>query len=173
MGLLGGSAAFFYVALYAAADNIFPAALAALTFGEHVIERELSGGKFSTAILAFAAVARVDVSAIEFHVLARKLVIAQQANDSWHGDLKAHRVNPVVAVWFELGLERRELLPLGEIQVLPLAFAGGVGLDVNDLGEFAAKQRESPAHIDDADGLVISIENKNIGGKRRNGAAVC
>jgi hypothetical protein len=43
-------------------------------------------------------------------------------------------VNPVETIRLELCLELRKLLPVGEVKVLPLALAGGIGFDVDDLG---------------------------------------
>ena len=46
-----------------------------------------------------------------------------------------------------------------------MAFAGGVGFDVDDLGQLAAKQRKGPANVDHANRLLKSIENEDVGGK--------
>src|SRR5207302_5869556 len=73
VGLVGGAAAFLDVALHAAADDVVPGALAALRFGEHVVERKLGGGIFAAAVLAFAAIAGGDVAAVGLQVLAPEL----------------------------------------------------------------------------------------------------
>ncbi len=142
VGLLGGAAAFLDVALYAAADDVVPTALATLALRQDVIEGELGGGEFSAAVLALAAIAGVDVAAIEFHILARKFVVAEQADDARDGDLEAHGVNPVEPFGLELCLETGELLPAGEIKVLPLALAGGIGFVWMTSASGAAEQGE-------------------------------
>ena len=101
MRLQRGAAAFFYVALDAAADDVFPRAFAALGFGHDVVERQFRRRHFFAAVLASAAVARVNISAIEFHILPRKFIVAEQANDSRHGDLETHGVNPLVTIGLE------------------------------------------------------------------------
>src|SRR4029079_2573024 len=71
--LFGGAAALADVALDAAADDVVPAALAALALGDDVIQRQLGRGVFLAAVLATAGVARIDVAAVELDVLPRKL----------------------------------------------------------------------------------------------------
>jgi len=39
----------------------------------------------------------------------------------------------------------------------------GVGLDVNDLGQLAAEQRERPPDVHHPDRLVKTVENKDVG----------
>src|SRR5437867_3942895 len=65
MCLLGRAAAFLDVALHAAADDVLPGALAALRFGDDVVERELGCGHLLAAVLTAAAVAGVDIAAVE------------------------------------------------------------------------------------------------------------
>ena len=46
----------------------------------------------------------------------------------------------------------------------------GVGLDVDDLGQLAAEQRERPADVDDADRLVELVQDQDVGVQRRGDA---
>jgi hypothetical protein len=90
----------------------------------------------------------------------------EQPDDPRDGDLEPHGVDPIVLVRLELGLERGDLLPRLEVEVLPLRVTLGVGLDVHDLGQLAAEQRERPADVHHPDGLVELVENENVGGER-------
>ena len=172
VGLLGGAAAFLDVALDAAADNVFPAAAAALAARDDVVERELSGAHALAAILAAIGVARVDVAAVKFDVLAGKLVVAEQADDARDGDLEADGVDPVVLIRLKLGLELADFAPALEVEILPFTLAGGVGFDVDDLSHLAAEHGEGPADVDDSNGLIEAVEHQDIGAQRGCTAAV-
>ena len=88
-GLLGGFAAFFYVAFGAGADDIFPDGSAAHAFGDDVVEGEFFGGVFFAAVLAGVPVASEDVPAVEFDVLCSgQVVVEEQADDARDGDIE-------------------------------------------------------------------------------------
>src|SRR5438874_11191376 len=80
VGLLGRAAAFLDVAAHAAADDVVPGTFAALALGQNVVQRQFGGGIFLAAVLAFAAVAGIDISTVEFHILPRELVVSCRAD---------------------------------------------------------------------------------------------
>ena len=157
-GLVGRAAALADVALEAGADDVLPRGRAALAARGDVVERQFAGGEALAAILTAVAIAGIDVAPVEFDILARQAVVDRQADDPRHGDVDPHGANPVVGV---------RLVALGQVrQVAPLReVVGGVAalVDVDDLGQFAAQQAEGPLHVDDADGEVVPVENKNAG----------
>ena len=139
-------------------------ALAALALGNHVVERQIGGRHLLAAILAAAAVAGVDVAAVELHILPGELVITQQADDPRDRDLESHGVDPVdAASGSKLALSCESSRQPSKLKFCQLLWPRGVGLDMHDLSQLAAEQRESPADIDDADGLIKLIEHQHVG----------
>ena len=89
-GLFGCSAAFFYVAFCACADDIFPCGWSSEGSWDDVVEGQLGGWVFFSAILAMAAVTCVDVSPVKLYGFSREAVVKEQADNSRDGDVKVY-----------------------------------------------------------------------------------
>jgi len=111
VGLVGGAAAFFGIAIDAGADEVVPGGFAAQGAGDDVVEGEFLGGEFFAAVLAGGVVAGVDVAAVELDVLAGEAVIGEEADDAGDGNFEAYSADEVMIFAFELGFELGELDP--------------------------------------------------------------
>ena len=77
VGLVGGAAAFFGVAVDAGAHEVVPGGFAAKGARDDVIEGKFLGGEFFAAVLAEGMIAGVNVAAIEFDILPGKTIVSQ------------------------------------------------------------------------------------------------
>jgi len=111
VGLMGGTAAFFGIAIDAGADEVVPSGLAAQRAGDDVVEGEFLGREFFAAVLAGGVVSGVDVAAVELDVLAGEAVIGEEADDAGDGNFEAYSADEVMIFAFELGFELGELDP--------------------------------------------------------------
>ena len=109
------------------------------------------------AVLAGAAVAGVQVAAVELDLLSRQAVVAEQPDDLWHRDLEAGGADPGVGVGLELPLQVSDLGPALEVvvDVVPV-------LDGDDLGRLLAQHGEGPPRADHANRRVQAIENEHF-----------
>ncbi len=135
MGLLGGAAAFFGVAVDAGADEVVPCGFAAEGAGDDVVEGEFLGGEFFAAVLAEGVIAGVDVAAVEFDVLAGEAVVAEEADDAGDGDFEADGFYEIVGFAFELGFEGGHFDPGGDV----VGDVAGV-FDGDDFSEAAGEE---------------------------------
>ncbi len=95
-----------------------------------MVEGKLGGRKAFAAILAGVSVACEDVSAVELHIVFWKLVVKEQADDSWNGNIEIDSRDPVAGIRLETVPEAADLAPALEIVVAVIAL-----FEVNDLGK--------------------------------------
>src|SRR5215471_20343334 len=110
------------IADHTAGDDVLPVLSAALGDRHDMIEGQLAGGKFVTAVLALVPVACVDVGARKGNVIESPLDpdVTQQAND--RGKLEAERNSSDLSVVHRddlnlaLAPERNGLLPMDNLE---------------------------------------------------------
>lgn len=127
-----------------------------------MINRKLAGVKDFAAVLAFITVAGVDITAVEFHLASRQVIIEQEAYNSWNGDIKINRRDPVVGFRLKLPLELTDLAPAFKIIVGVSAFFAAY-----DFGKLACQQGKCPPCADNTKGHIVLVEDKNIAIKSR------
>lgn len=168
VGLRGGAAAFFGVAVDAGADEVVPSGSSTQRAGDDVVKRQLLSGEFLAAVLAERMVAGVNVTAVELHVLARQAIITQQADDARDGDFKADGADKVMRFPFELGFKLGDFHPaVHVIRKISIVFDG------DDFGKIADEKRKSPAGGNDADGHVKAVKNQDIRRESGNDGCFC
>src|SRR5262252_1140378 len=120
--LAGRASAFPAIAGDTAGDDVLPVFSAALGDRHDMIEGQLAGRKFLTAVLALVPVARVDVRARKGNVIESSLDpdVTQQSND--RGKLEAERNSSDLSVVHRddlnlaLAPERDGLLPMDNLE---------------------------------------------------------
>ena len=122
-----------------------------------VVNGEFLGGELPSAVLAPAAVARVEIAAIEFDFLARQTVVPKQADDLRDRDVNAGRPYPGMSVRFELPLEFGDLGPGFEVVVDILTV-----LDRDHLRGLLAEHDERSASTNHANRRIQAVQDQYL-----------
>src|SRR5262245_45263789 len=115
-----------------------------------MVQAQFARGKPLAAVLAKIAVAREDIASIEPHALFWHAIVMQEPQYAWHLNLEAHRLNPILVRFLELGRQFADLAPRFKIVISPLAI-----LDLNHLRQPAEQQHKGTSHIDDVNGYIL------------------
>ena len=155
--LLGRATTFADIALHTGAHDIFPRGRAALAARNDVVERQFTGRELIAAVLTAVVIAREQVASVELHLLSRQPIVNRQANNPRHGNIEAHRLNPVMFVGFEFARKLAEIAPLGKVvrDILTV-------IDVYDFGELFEKHAEGATDVNDPKREVIPVQNQNV-----------
>lgn len=154
--LFGRTPALFDITGRTGTDDIVPSAFAAQCSRHNMIQRQFGCGKFHPAILATAAVASKNITAIEFNRLSRKTIVKQKPNDTRHGDIEMHRGNPVVLVSLKGTFGLADLPPHVKIIVGIRSIIAG-----DDLGLFPAQQRKRTTRTDDTKRHIVLVQHQD------------
>lgn len=84
------------IASHAIARHVLPSASTTLASGSDVVNAQFTGLKVAAAVLVLIPIPGEDVSAVEFDLLLRKLVIAQETNHFWYSDVHADGTDPLI-----------------------------------------------------------------------------
>lgn len=154
--LVRSAAAFFHIALEAAADNVFPRRAAAKYPWYDVVQRQIGRFMPSAAILAFVLVAGVDVPAVEFHLRPRQAVVNEQPDYPRHSNIEVHGAYPIVGIRLEGSGGMAHIKPAVKVVVGVPAV-----LKADDLGKLSGQQGKSPTHRNDSKRHIVPVEDKN------------
>src|SRR5262245_44498464 len=112
------------ITAHAARDDVLPVLAAPLGNRNHMVERELGGGKHLVAVLARVVVAGVDIGPGEGNVIEAALDPDETEQPDDRGQLEADGHRPYLAVVdrdhldLSLAPERDRLLPVNDLQRL-------------------------------------------------------
>ena len=132
----------------AGADHVIPAGLSAAGDGDDVVERQLGRGELPPAVLAAVAVAQIDVSARELHLLPWQAVEDQELYHVRNEDVAARGADVVVV--------RLD----GDVR--PVLEVVGPVLGVDGLDLPLVEQSESAACRSDLHGLEDPVQNEDV-----------
>jgi hypothetical protein len=121
-------------------------------------------GKMTPAVLADMAVPGQDVAAVEVELLLGQPVKMEQPDHAGNLDLEIDRPNPIFLGLFEFSAQLAHFPPqiegIGEVLSL---------FKMDDFRQFAAKEAEGAADIDDMDRHIQTVEHQDAARERCTG----
>src|SRR5688572_20090171 len=117
-----------------------------------MVQAELIGGEYLTAILATVLIACEEISAIESQGHRMLPVEANEPHDARNLNFKTDGPHPIIMRISAFHPHAAQLTPAGEVVGIKLTF-----LDVDDFRDLAEKQNEGVPSGDDSDRLKMSV----------------
>jgi hypothetical protein len=121
-----------------------------------MIDAQQMRRKMSAAVLAHMPIAGQNIAAAQVNTLFGQAIEREQTNDARHLYFEIDGTNPIVVGMFRFGTQFAHFSPRverigGELAVF----------EVNNLGQFAAKQGKSTPHIHDVDRHEKPVEHEH------------